>query len=108
MNDKNDNNNNFISKKFDSIENLRYEKERLETFINWPISDMITPEELAADGFCFLRDLAYCKCIFCNGVVGEWEVGDVARTKHARLFPQCSFIQIRYVDYIVKKVSRIC
>lgn len=32
------------------------------------------------------------QCVFCSGVVGAWQEGDVPLIEHARLFPECPFI----------------
>lgn len=83
---------NARSKKFLSYDSLRYEKERLETFIEWPIL-WLSPEDLAADGFYYLRTSDHCACVFCRGIVGAWEVGDTPRGEHCRHFPHCPFIR---------------
>nr|BDT62997.1 MAG: baculoviral IAP repeat-containing protein [Trachysalambria curvirostris nimavirus] len=80
------------SKTFLSYDSLRYEKERLETFIDWPI-EWLNPADLSADGFYYLRTADHCACIFCRGVVGAWEVGDTPRGEHQRHFPHCTFIR---------------
>lgn len=80
------------SKRFHSYNNLYYEKERLDTFIDWPI-DWLSPKDLAAAGFYFLRNEDFCACPFCSGIVGDWEVRDVPRDEHVRHFPHCPFIQ---------------
>lgn len=80
------------SKTFMSYDSLRFEKERLETFIEWPIK-WLHPAELAADGFYYLRTADHCACVFCRGIVGAWEVGDTPRGEHQRHFPHCPFIR---------------
>ncbi|KAK7070951.1 hypothetical protein SK128_024227 [Halocaridina rubra] len=84
--------NNARSKKFLSYDSLRFEKERLQTFIEWPLP-WLSPRELAADGFYFLRTHDHCACVFCRGIVGAWEVGDTPRGEHHRHFPHCPFIR---------------
>ena len=80
------------SKKFFTYDSLRFERVRLETFIDWPVS-WLNPEDLARDGFYFLRTKDHCACIYCRGIVGAWEVGDTARNEHKRHFPHCPFIR---------------
>lgn len=80
------------SKKFLSYDSLRYEKERRETFIEWPIY-WLSADDLAADGFYYLRTNDHCACVFCRGIVGAWEVGDTPRGEHQRHFPHCPFIR---------------
>ena len=80
------------SKKFISYDSLRYEKERLETFIDWPVN-WLKPEDLARNGFYYLRTADHTACVFCRGIVGVWEDGDTPRGEHQRHFPHCSFIR---------------
>ena len=79
------------SKKFCSITSLYYEKARIETFIDWPIN-WLSPRDLAAQGFYYTRIHDHCACVFCNGIVGAWEVGDIPRQEHLRHFPNCRFM----------------
>nr|AHC55308.1 inhibitor of apoptosis protein [Palaemon carinicauda] len=97
---------NARSKKFLSYDSLRYEKERLETFIEWPIP-WLSPEDLAADGFYYLRTNDHCACVFCRGIVGAWEVGDTPRGEHTRHFPHCPFIRGQPVGNVPLKHSEI-
>lgn len=94
------------NKKFVSYDSLRYEKERLETFINWPIS-WLKAEGLACDGFYYLRTADHCACVFCRGIVGAWEVGDTPRGEHERHFPHCPFIRGKPVGNISIEQSQI-
>ena len=80
------------TKKFISYDSLRFEKERLETFIDWPVG-WLNPVDLAKDGFYYLRTADHCACVFCRGIVGAWEMGDTPREEHHRHFPQCPFIR---------------
>ena len=94
------------SKKFLSYDSLKYEKERLHTFIEWPIH-WISPEQLAADGFYYLREHDNCACIFCNGIVGGWEKEDTVRGEHKKHFPNCPFITGRAVGNLPLSHSAI-
>nr|BDT63158.1 MAG: baculoviral IAP repeat-containing protein [Sicyonia whispovirus] len=80
------------SKTFISFSSLRFEKERLDTYIDWPI-EWLTPEDLAADGFYYLRTADHCACVFCRGIIGSWEIGDTPRGEHQRHFPHCPFLR---------------
>ena len=98
---------NTISKKFFSYESLKCEEKRLETFIDWPAEEIINPSELAKDGFYYLRTYDHCACVFCRGIVGAWEKGDVARAEHQRHFPTCPFINGEAVGNIPIEQCRI-
>ena len=93
-------------KKFLSYDSLHYEKERLETFIEWPIP-WILPEELAADGFYYLRTQDHCACVFCHGIIGAWEMGDTPRGEHRRHFSYCPFIRGQPVGNVTLNHSLI-
>ena len=93
-------------KKFLSYDSLRYEKERRETFIEWPLPWLFA-DDLAADGFYYLRTHDHCACVFCRGIVGAWEVGDTPRGEHKRHFPHCPFIRGQPVGNVPMSHSRI-
>ena len=80
------------SKKFVNYDSLRFEKERLDTFIEWP-HKWLKPSDLARDGFYYLRTADHCACVFCRGIIGAWEIGDTPRGEHQRHFPHCPFIR---------------
>ncbi|KAG7156056.1 death-associated inhibitor of apoptosis 2-like 9, partial [Homarus americanus] len=82
------------SKTFNDISVFRFEKERLDTFVDWPLlSSWISPEDLAAAGFYYLRNKDLCVCYFCQGIVGDWKEDDTPLQKHCRLYPHCPFVK---------------
>ncbi|KAG7158520.1 inhibitor of apoptosis-like 1, partial [Homarus americanus] len=82
------------SKTFNDISVFRFEKERLDTFVDWPLlSSWISPEDLAAAGFYYLRNKDLCACYFCQGIVGDWKEDDTPLQKHCRLYPHCPFVK---------------
>ncbi|KAF5301489.1 hypothetical protein FQR65_LT08792 [Abscondita terminalis] len=72
---------------------LTHEAVRLQSFENWPMTHIVTPESLAKAGFYYLKKQDKTKCAFCNGVIVAWEVGDNPDYEHKRHFPNCSFVQ---------------
>ena len=68
-------------------------EKRLDTFINWPSSDIITPESLAKAGFYYLHMEDRVQCAYCLNVFHNWVKGDTAMEEHRRLFPNCSFVK---------------
>lgn len=98
--------NGIRTKVFASYDSLRFEKERLETFIDWPV-DWLKPYDLAHDGFYYLRTADHCACVFCRGIVGAWEEGDTPRGEHQRHFPHCPFIRGQPVGNIPLAQSEI-
>ena len=97
---------NASKKKFLCFESLYYEKARLETFIDWPIP-WIYPEELAAAGFYYLRTRDHCACVYCFGIIGDWEEEDTPLTEHKRHFPHCPFLKGMAVGNIPMEICHI-
>ncbi|XP_043220725.1 baculoviral IAP repeat-containing protein 7-A-like [Amphibalanus amphitrite] len=77
---------------WDAFRLLKSERHRRRTFGAWPV-DFISPDDLARAGFFSLNDGDKAQCIFCRGIVGGWELGDVPMTEHSRHFPQCPFVR---------------
>lgn len=76
-----------------STHSLRHETVRLQSFDNWPVPHIVSPESLAKAGFYYLKQRDRTKCAFCNGIVVSWEPGDDPDYEHKRHFPNCSFVQ---------------
>ncbi|CAH1131503.1 unnamed protein product [Ceutorhynchus assimilis] len=68
------------------------ESERLASFDNWPIPQVVSPEDLARAGFYSLKNGDNTKCAFCKGVVRAWEPNDIPDVEHKRHFPACPFV----------------
>jgi len=66
---------------------------RLRTFINWPISHIVTPQSLAEAGFFYQHVSDRVKCAFCIGGIHNWVDGDTALGEHRRLFPNCRYLK---------------
>ena len=79
-------------KTFHAIENFYYEKDRLHTFLDWPIPHIINEKTLAENGFYYLKRKDYCACAFCNTIVGDWRVGDDVAQEHEKHAPRCHFV----------------
>lgn len=71
---------------------LKSEQVRLATFKDWPRSAPVKPEDLARDGFYYLKKEDHVKCIFCNLVLKCWDKGDVVRTEHGKFNPNCPYL----------------
>uniref|UniRef100_T1IM88 RING-type domain-containing protein n=1 Tax=Strigamia maritima TaxID=126957 RepID=T1IM88_STRMM len=78
-------------KTWESFGSLLSEDERLKTFRGWP-SKVVKPEDLARNGFFYLRDEDKVQCFFCRGVVGQWEDGDNPAIEHRKHFRNCPFM----------------
>ncbi|XP_015599777.1 baculoviral IAP repeat-containing protein 7-A [Cephus cinctus] len=69
----------------------RTEAQRLQSFTNWPIPSIISPERLAKSGFYYLQQADVVECAFCRGVIRKWEAGDDPDRVHRISFPTCDF-----------------
>ncbi|XP_043511481.1 putative inhibitor of apoptosis isoform X1 [Frieseomelitta varia] len=65
--------------------------QRLQSFTNWPISSIVSPEKLAKAGFYYLQQDDEVQCTYCGGVLKKWELGDDPEKKHRDTFPDCDF-----------------
>lgn len=54
---------------------------------------VVSGQELAAAGFVAVGDGDKAQCVFCRGVVGNWQQGDEPLAEHRRLFPLCPFVR---------------
>ncbi|XP_065218473.1 baculoviral IAP repeat-containing protein 7-B-like [Planococcus citri] len=92
-------------------DNFKTVEQRLESFKNWPISQIKKPEELAEVGFFYSGTRARVVCFHCNGALGNWTATDVASEVHAKWYPLCAFIrQVKgelFVEAAKKKFSGI-
>lgn len=72
--------------------NLKYERHRLETYRTWPLGTPVTAKELAKNGFYYTGTGDRVQCVFCKGILKDWEVGDKPHVEHKNRFPRCPFI----------------
>lgn len=66
------------------------ESERLKTFDDWT-SPVIDKETLAKNGFIYLHVKDRVQCVFCRGVLSDWERGDIVANEHKTHCPECPF-----------------
>ena len=80
----------------DPFLSLLYERERLNSFIEFPRSHMVVdPKALAKDGFYYERFEDACCCVFCDIRIFVWHYSDICdpREIHIKLSPMCPFLQ---------------
>ncbi|XP_060822999.1 baculoviral IAP repeat-containing protein 7 isoform X2 [Bombus pascuorum] len=65
--------------------------QRLQSFTNWPISSIVSPEKLAKAGFYYLQHDDDVQCTYCGGILRKWKLGDDPERKHKEYFPNCNF-----------------
>ncbi|XP_011876980.1 PREDICTED: E3 ubiquitin-protein ligase XIAP-like [Vollenhovia emeryi] len=64
---------------------------RLQSFKNWPITNIVHPEKLAMAGFYYLQKEDMVECAFCRGILMNWKPGDTPDCAHRFSFPNCDF-----------------
>ncbi|XP_003492056.1 putative inhibitor of apoptosis isoform X3 [Bombus impatiens] len=69
----------------------RVMSQRLQSFTNWPISSIVSPEKLAKAGFYYLQHDDEVQCTYCGGILRKWKLGDDPERKHREYFPNCNF-----------------
>ena len=89
-------------------------KLRKETFENgWPADkNFLSIETFVNQGFYFLGvgNADRVQCVYCAGVLSQWEAGDDIETEHRRNFPQCPLMKKKmknpsYRDFSTRKLS---
>lgn len=70
------------------------EKERLETYTNWPMYMQPTSQELAEAGFYYLGNGDRVRCFCCGVILRNWKLTDNAISEHKRHAPHCLFPHI--------------
>ncbi|XP_052243809.1 baculoviral IAP repeat-containing protein 3-like isoform X1 [Dreissena polymorpha] len=71
---------------------LRFERNRLKTFKDWPSTCPISAGELAKQGFQYTGIGDRVQCIFCKGVLRNWVEGDRPHIEHRKHFPCCPLV----------------
>ncbi|UUV42150.1 MAG: polyprotein [Macrobrachium rosenbergii virus 7] len=68
--------------------NMQTLEGRLATFKNFS-SPFVGREELAREGFIYTGSHDHVMCVYCRGVIGSWEPGDIVSQEHKKHFPRC-------------------
>ena len=74
-------------------ENYRSEAERIKSFDDWPLSDVVNPEQLAHVGFVYTGEGALVQCFQCGVKYSHWYKGDVPLIVHQVFSSDCLFLQ---------------
>lgn len=85
---------------FTFLDRMRSEKERKNTFYDWPEGAWQTPSVLAEAGFFYTGSVDRCQCAFCRGLLRNWEPNDVPIQEHAKHFRECPFVNGKYVGNV--------
>ena len=71
---------------------LRFERNRLATFKKWPSGAKVSAADLAKSGFSYTGSGDRVQCVFCKGILRNWEVGDRPHIEHRKHFPRCPLV----------------
>lgn len=71
---------------------MNFERNRLNTFRNWPSSVPVDPTRIAKAGFYYTGDGTEVQCFSCGGKISDWNYGDQVMYRHRRLEPNCQFV----------------
>lgn len=61
---------------------------------------------MATAGFYYFNSRDYVKCVWCNTVLGQWDIGDDPFFEHHRLVPTCAKVQLDHNFKITNHVIR--
>ena len=84
------------------------ELQRRKSFhYGWPHSGELSGKKMAQAGFysCYTGDRV--QCVFCRGVLHEWETDDVPMVEHRRSFVFCRFVKDEKTDNIVYRSEKL-
>ena len=80
-------------RKIKSYIDFYYERERLSTFVDWPLVK-ISPYELAKNGFYYSKILDRCVCFECRVTLEDWEITDNVEEEHRKhCESHCNMVQ---------------
>ncbi|XP_052810019.1 baculoviral IAP repeat-containing protein 3-like isoform X4 [Mya arenaria] len=78
---------------------------RMESFDEWPTSDVVEPDKLADAGFFYSGTGDSVQCFQCGGSLENWTSDDDPWVKHARCYPTCDFVRNQKGDNYIKLVK---
>lgn len=70
---------------------LKREAMRFKTYQNWSFTG-IQPNILAKAGFYFFNQEKTVQCVFCLGIIWDWDPTHDPFVEHKRHFPTCPFV----------------
>jgi baculoviral IAP repeat-containing protein 2/3 len=71
---------------------MRFESQRLATFISWPATAKVGASKIAKAGFYYTGSYLEVKCKWCGCCIGSWEFGDQVMMRHRTAKPDCPFV----------------
>ncbi|XP_014774540.1 putative inhibitor of apoptosis isoform X1 [Octopus bimaculoides] len=71
---------------------LKYELNRIKSFVKWTTSYPLKAKDLAANGFYHKGPADNVCCIFCKCEINNWKANDNIKEKHRSVSPNCPFL----------------
>jgi len=71
----------------------KYEKNRLDTFQQWPANAKVEAWKLAKAGLLYTGQDEEVRCFACSCVLSHWQYGDQVMTRHRLASPECPFVR---------------
>eukprot|EP00118_Oscarella_pearsei_P008218 m.41518 g.41518 ORF g.41518 m.41518 type:complete len:726 (+) comp33196_c0_seq2:141-2318(+) len=87
------------------LNSLKHEEERLKTFPDRFLDVCPVPaKELAEGGFVFYPRSGPdgVQCVFCGGILYDWEPRDTARGEHKKFYSSCPFLKGEDVGNVIR------
>jgi len=80
-------------------------KAREESYKNlhWPLQVKQLPSELASAGLFYTGYNDATLCFSCGMGLRRWEITDIPREEHARIYPNCPYVRLTMTDESIKK-----
>lgn len=77
-----------------TFEDYRYEVNRINSFVGWPLNETHKPERLASAGFVYAGEGTLVQCFHydCGIKYRAWSKGDNPLSVHQRCNPRCPFL----------------
>ncbi|KAK2182416.1 hypothetical protein NP493_354g01007 [Ridgeia piscesae] len=75
------------------LQEMMLERDRLESYRDWPPSAYACPETLAKTSLYYTGIADHVRCAFCNVTLCDWKPDDVPLLKHLTSFPSCAFLE---------------
>jgi hypothetical protein len=90
----------------DRQNDLQNSEVRLRTYTRWPLSKP-SPQDLANAGFYYFDIGDQVKCVYCHGIIGQWEENDLPQQEHAKFFPNCPIVRLQQEEQEKIGIQRV-
>ncbi|XP_075165896.1 death-associated inhibitor of apoptosis 2 [Haematobia irritans] len=80
---------------------------RLQTYTNWPIPNIQSPELLAQAGLYYQEVDDQVRCFHCNMGLRSWEKEDDPWFEHAKWYPMCQFVRLVKGPNYIQEVQQL-